>query len=351
MDETTFLDVASEPAQLPPLPSGALDLERLTELAVGALAVAGATPEDILTTYADTPMIWPLPPRLLAAGRTMLSAQAYITDRPVGPLLLLHRDCRALVRRLGVGPVVMAKLAEGLGTKVRHPFIFSESEPSDDSVNLFSLEFILATGGRKSDLILQDNSISKEFHGKRSEFSRINLMGKGEELPDWKWLQSKLYGNRGTALYSTLDIFDRCQLWVEQNLHKSETAGLMGALSWLKASQCKQAAYDFEQAVVKMEPVQIAPAKCEFARLIYTDEALQLARDLWLDQSIDTHSAFRDFYGYIVPTYIDDGQFRSMFKTGMVLREDFTDDIRKKVDAGMLNFVGWFLRVKRKLEK
>ena len=68
MNETTFIDLQETPEALPELPAGALNVRLLFSLALGALEVAGATPEAILTTYSDIPQLWDIPPRLANVG-------------------------------------------------------------------------------------------------------------------------------------------------------------------------------------------------------------------------------------------------------------------------------------------
>lgn len=350
MLEPLFIDVAAEPDKLFPLPPGTINASLLQELALGALSVAGATPEAILTLYEDSPLLWPLPPRLSYAGRTILNAQVATSDRVSG-LIELHRDCRKDVKIAGVGPLVLSNLASVLGPKVGHPLVFTQTEPSEEAANLFSIEFILATGAGYGNLEVQDLGIKRSFKNKREGLQELKLSVNTSKALTWEWLEQVLYSSRGSVLYTTYDIFDRCYSWLQANAHPSEMKPAELALSWLKVLRSKSVAYDFEQRVRGLEPVEALPTPTDYPNLLYTVEALDLAKDIWFDQSLDTHEAFRDFYDFLVPSYLDDLQFRRLFKTGMVLKGDFTDEIRKKVDAGILNFSAWFMRTMRKVNK
>lgn len=348
MNENTFIDLQDTPELLPALPEKALSVPLLLDIALGGLAVGGATPEAVMSTFSTTPVLWPIPPRLAHVGHRELGMRLALGNLPTGLLLDLHKTCRAIVTRTGMGPRALAVLSEALSPKVRHPLMFSPTEASAEAADLFSVEFILAAATPKSKLILQADNISRRFDQKVEHLSTLKLTSKNSPRLTMDWIEQTVYGNRGTVVYTTFDIFDRCYLWAEKNLHPAESKGLMLALSWLKLIQSKSLAYDFEQQVMQVEPFEAAPLDIEFAPLMFTHETLNLARDLWILSEKDDHEAFRDFYGFLVPSYLDDDQFKRLFKTGMVLKENFTDDIRRRVDSGMLNFAGWFLSVIRK---
>ena len=348
MDETTFIDLNAEPGAMPQLPPGTLNVPMLFGLALGALEVAGATPEAVLTSYSDVPSLWPIPPRLAQIGSMQFSVKVPDTGYSSGYLIDLHQSLRRTVRRCGLDLRVREMLADALGPKARHPLVFTPTEASAEAADLFSLEFILATGNSRSRLTIQANSVVRKFQGKREVLSNLKLNSKLSPKLTADWVASRTYGPRGVIVYKHFDAFDRCLVWADQNVPKEEAQNIRLALSWLKLCQDKELAYDFEQALHTITPF-VADNPTDYGELLYSLESLDLARDLWLNQEDkDDHIAFRDFYGFLVPTYLDDDQFRKLFKTGMVLKEDFTDDIRKRIDAGMLNFSGWFLRMMRK---
>ena len=349
MNETTFIDLQETPEALPELPAGALNVRLLFSLALGALEVAGATPEAILTTYSDIPQLWDIPPRLANVGHIPVNVRIPDTGKSSAHLIDLHTELRALVRRCGVGDRVRQTLVETLGDKTRHPLVFLSSEPSREAADLFSVEFLIAVGNGRSNLKVQHNTMVRTFPGKRTVISQIKLNDRVSPGLQAEWVQERVFGPRGTIVYGTFDIFDRCLVWANQITPKEDTKNLRLALSWLKLVQDRELAYEFEQAVRRVEPFVAEPADLEYVELLYTHESLDYARDLWMNQEDkDDHTAFRDFYDYLVPTYLDDDQFRKLFKTGMVLKADFTDDIRRRIDAGMMNFAGWFLRMMRK---
>ena len=352
MDEMTFIDLQETPEALPKLPPGSLNVRLLFSLALGALEVAGATPEAIMTTFTDVPQLWPIPPRLANVGHIPVNVKIPDTGRSSAYLIDLHRELRTVVRRCGVGDRAMQEIADALGERTRHPLVFLPSEPSKEAADLFSIEFILAVGNGRSELKIQHNTMVRTFPGKRTYISQIKLNDKVSPGLQADWLQERVYGPRGIIVYGTFDIFDRCLVWADRVAPKEDTQYLRTALSWLKLVQDKELTYEFEQAIRRIEPFVAEPKDTEYAELLYTYDALDYARDLWMKQEDkDDHTAFRNFYDYLVPTYLDDNQFRKLFKTGMVLKEDFTDDIRRRLDAGMMNFAGWFIRMMRRYGK
>lgn len=352
MDETTVIDVNETPEQLPKLHSGAVNASALFRIVLGTLEVAGASAEDVLTTYAPTPSPWPIPPRLTELGQVQLSVGLGGEATSSAQLLIqTHTEARALVKKSGMGLAAYSFLASRLGWRVRNPLVFTPTEPSDEAADLFSLEYLLAIAPNRSVLTVQGDSVVRQFLGRRTGLSVLKLNKHLSPRLTAEWVSAQAFGSRGVAIYPTIDIFDRCALWAQRNMLKEDRETLKLALAWLKLCQSKSLAYDFEQELLKLEPFSAGAEDIEFAPLLYTHEALNLARDLWVQSSKGDYEAFRDFYSYLVPTYLDDDQFRRLFKTGMVLEENFSDDIRKLIDVGMLNFAGWFLKMVRKHER
>lgn len=351
LEESTFIDVSDTPELLPKPPDGAMSVPLLFKLALGALEVAGATPDAVLSTFSSTPALWPLPPRLAHVGHMRLGLQVPETSASVRVIMDLHDECRAIVSRLGVGPRVYSLLASRLSGKAANPLVFTPTQGSAEAADLFTLEFMLAVGNTRSKLVVQSDSVVKHFLGRRTGLSLMRLNKRKSPRLTAEWVDAILYKERGTAVYGTFDCFDRCLLWAEKNVAKAESGTLRLALAWLKLHQDKEIAYDFEQALLTIEPFVWESPDIEYAPLLYTHESLNLARDLWLESDKEDYEAFRDFYEFLVPTYLDDEQFRRMFKTGMVLEEDFTEDIRRRIDAGMMNFAAWFLKMMRKYDR
>lgn len=351
MDETTFIDMQENPEELPPLPPGTTNVSLLQDVILGGLESAGATPESVMTTFSTVPVLWPIPPRLHPLGQRWLQARVGDVGHNSGLLIDLHRACRTAVRRAGAQERVFSMLAEALSPKVRHPLIFSTTEPSQESADLFSLEFIIAAGDMRSRLRVQGNSVARYWSGKRYALSSLKLNERVSPGLQASWVTEQAFGSRGVVVYGNFDIFDRCHVWADKNMTKAEAGTLKLALAWLKLHQDKRLAYDFEQAVMGITPFVAEPAEPDYVALMYTHENLNFARDLWLLSDKDDHEAFKDFYEFLVPSYIDDDKFRQLFKTGMVLKQDFTDDIRMRIDAGMMNFSGWFLKTMRLYEQ
>lgn len=344
MDEFTFIDVSQNPEQLPKLPPGSLNTSFLMDIAASALELAGATPEAVLTSWSDAPGIWPIPPRLMLAGQSPIALRL---DSPklLSILIALHNRCREAVKKYGMGPLVRAELLDVLGAKSTHPLAFTSTEPSEEAANLFSLEFILAVGKLDSKLTVQQTSVTRIFAGKRDGLAELRLSRRNSKELTAEWIADKLYKPRGTVVYGTVDVFDRCLLWAERENLSRFGDTLRHALAWMKVAQDKSLAYDFEQRLLSIEPKQLYTAKVEYGESIFNGDTLNYARDLWVNSGKDDHSAFRDFYEYLVPTYLDDDQFRRLFQTGMVLKEDYNPTIGKRLDAGMLNFSTWFMRM------
>lgn len=348
MDGNVFLDLQDTPHLLPPIPSGALNTDLLVRVVLGTLEAAGATVSDILGNFYPGPVLWPLPPRLMYVGQQGLGMRAGVKPNfQVRTLQEVHERYRKTVARTGFTVATRAMLADGFGSKVLHPLMFSDTEPSPEAADIFSLEYILAIESSGSKVQVNGPRVARKYAGKRATRSQVILDKALSPGLTPEFVEHALFSPRGTVVYPTMDIFDRCLEWAKVNMVREDTALLNVALSWLKAVQSKELAYNFEQALHTLEPfapwIDAGPS----AKNIYTYESLNYARDLWVLSDKDDHEAFRDFYGYIVPTFLDDGHFRQLFRTGMVLAVDFNDDIRKRLDAGMPKFEGWFIKMMR----
>lgn len=341
MHDLGFIDLTCEPEKLPPVPVRAVALDRVLRWVYEMLESAGATPKDILTIYTDDPVIWPLPPRRLVLGRTECGFSYSLEGEPVQRYQQTHERFRKLVRKFGMTPYVRGELCKELGATYGHPLAFTPSEASEEAANLFSLEFILMLSG--GALFVQETSVFRFFKDKRTVYSRVELNKKLSAKVTAGWVQNVLSSPRGQVLYPTFDAIDRVLLWVESNMSKQESWRLRALLAWLKAAQRPKTAYDLEQKLRLLEPIE--PPDEEVRRYsIYTHDHLNYARDLWLDDSKDPHDAFREFYGFIVPSHMDDETFRKIFKTGMVLKKEFTPALIDKIDLGISRFENWFLR-------
>ena len=344
----TFIDLQDTPHLLPPIPSGALNTDLLVRVVLGTLEAAGATAEDVLSSYCKDALLWPLPPRLMYIGQHGFGMRLGVKSSfSVRTLQETHERWRKTVTRTGFTVATRALLAEGMGPKVTHPLMFTESEASTESANIFSMEFILAIDTPNSKVLVTGPRVARRYSGKRATRSQVILDKALCPSLTPEFVHDALFSPRGTAVYPTVDIFDRCMHWAKKNMLKEDRVLLTRSLSWLKACQSKELAYDFEQALHTLEPFAPWAESGAIAKSIYTYDSLNYARDLWVLSDKDDHEAFRDFYNYVVPTYLDDGHFRQLFRTGMVLAIDFNDDIRKRLDAGMPKFEGWFIKMMR----
>lgn len=341
MYDLGFIDVSTEPHKLPPLPTGAVPTSKVVELVISSLEAAGATPRKIFTAYSEDPQIWNLPPRLMVVGRSECGFSFKLRGDPVQKYMDIHDRYRKKVKAHGMGPYIHGELVRELGERYGHPLAFTLTEPGEESANLYSLELILMLPG---ELKIWESNIFRFFKGKRDAFSKIRLNKSVSELMTAAWIQKMMTASRGTVLYPTYDIFDRCLQWVTDNLDKQASWKLRVGLSWLKAHQDYKLTYQFEQLVRHISPPDYAHLlQVEEDRSIFTFDTLNYVRDLWLEEGSDAHEAFRKFYGFLVPMYMDDDTFRRIFKTGMVLREDFNSDISMKIDMGLSGFESWFL--------
>lgn len=345
MDELTFIDVAETPEKLPRPPAGVINPNLLVEIALQGLELFGATAGEVLSCYSEEPILWNLPPRLLPAGKTPIAMTLANTGRAARPLIALHQQCRSLVRHCGMGPRVRHELIRFFGLEAAHPMLFTETEPSEEASNLFSLELILAAASPNSTFFVLGSSVARRFPHKRDDLSSLKIGKSNSQLLTPEWVESRLYSPRGTVLYPTADAFDRCLLWLNRNSNDGYGNNLRAVLSWLKMMQDSELAYNFEQQVRTIQPRLVQVLKVPYGNSIFNIDALNYVRDLWQDTTKDSHEAFRDFYDYLVPTYIDDDRFRKFFKTGMVLKGDFNNEIIKRVDSGMLNFGAWFSKM------
>lgn len=345
MEETTFIDVESSEGTFPRAKTGAVDAAMLIDLVVGGLENAGATTEAVMSAMPQTPSFWPLPPRVVKVGNSWIHMKA--TNLPVTVTWAhdLNRDFRKAVRSYGMCPGVRANLAGALGTQAHHKLLFTDSTPSEEAANLFTAELISALAIPGSKLHVTPGSISRIFAGKRDGIAVLRLNKATSAALESEWLQSRLYKFRGSALYSEVDVIDRCLSWVNSQNLGDYADTLKINLAWLKASRLKEAAYDLEQRLWNLEPKALYTEKVEYGNSLFNLDTLNYIRDIWVNSALGEFEAFREFYGYLVPLYLDDDQFRRMFGTGMVLKRDYKAALGRKIDAGLLNFSAWFSKM------
>ena len=337
-----LIDVAVNPELLPPLTPGFIDLELAKAVALQGLQACGASPENLLKTFSGLNPTWYLPPRYLKVGRKRLGPKVELRDKAIKTLLQVHNTYREIVASSGMCDVVRRELREYFLGGVTSPLIFTECGPGRESADLFSLELIIQLEVPKSYVTLNGESLVRHFPGKRAVYSKIYLSNYSSSRVTKDWLESTLASYRGTALFPTYDIFDRCLDW-------ARAAGcgvhIEASLSWLKLHQSKELAYDFEQAIYKLEPAEPEEVVLHKPKeVIHTHEALNEAKDLWFSEDLEPYDAFRQFKQYLVPRLMDEEEFFRMFKKALVPRQEFSEQVQNEVDSKMYSLELFFIR-------
>ena len=352
MPDKPFIDVAERPDLLPPLPAGFVDAKKVSEAAQRVLQLAGATPRDVLSTFSGMTPTWHLPPRLFKIGRSVIGPNIRIKDRSIKTLLEVHSRYREIITLEGMNDAVRKELATYFVGGAEHPLAFSKSEPGKEAANLFSLELIAALNIPKSYISIHGDCILRHFPGKSAMYSKITLSKYAGHNISEGWIRESLGGYRGSAVYETYDIFDRCLGWVRGNIPKNNRAEAETTLSWLKAHQSKELAYDFEQKIFRLEPLETIPEEVfRPGEQIHTYEALNQAKDIWFADDMKPYKSFRAFRNFLVPKLLDDLEFARIFKVGLVDEVDFSEEIQNKIDSKLHTLELFFIRKMREYEQ
>lgn len=358
MSDKPFIDIVERPDLLPPLPEKLIDTDKVMGIARRALRRAGATPRGIFSTFSDMLPTWYLPPRLLKVERETLSPGIGIRDKTVKTLLDVHKQYRELILTEGMNDAVRRELAAYFTTGADHPLVFSSTKPGKEASNLFSLELISALNTPRSYTSIHGDCILRNFPGKSSAYSKIALSRYAGHGVSEEWIRDKLTEYRGVAVYGTYDIFDRCLDWARSNIPKNNRLGIEASLSWLKAYQNKAHAYDFEQMIFSLEPLEASQDEVPYPESSpkqkeqkHTYEALNQAKEIWFAESVQPYTAFRNFYSFLVPRLLDHMEFARIFKVGLVGEVNFSEEIQSKIDTQLQNLELFFTRKMREYER
>lgn len=344
-----FIILQEDPDLMPPPPVSSARITAVADKVIGILAAAGVDPEEIFKQYSKECLLWSLPPRLPRDQSTPL-IPINTKIRRLSELNVLHNRLRELVRRNGVGPKAYIEIEESFGIQGCHPAVFTPTGPGEESANLFSLELVLGLEISGSVLDMQGGALMRLFPRKQVARNSLKVSENVSKLATPTWINQALRKPRGSIIYETFDIFDRTNMWVTKNLLDESGKVALEWLAWLKMCQSPDLTYYFEQALYNIEPIAPMRVEAGYAHIMYTMEILDYIRDLWLNSEASDFQAFRDFYDYLVPTYIDDNDFRRTFGTGMVLEKDYNPSIGKKIDSGLLAFSARFAATARRIE-
>lgn len=321
-------------------------IKTITEIMVAF----NASPAEVLSLYTQAPVIWEIPslymPKLISTALTVSVPEVKGTDSQ--ELYKLYRKLARVVKKRGFGPEAEAIAVRALSPKVLHPMVFTRTAQSPGASALFGLEWACLLSYHAKATVFQDNHAFVRL----SSNSFLPPMGvirgqceAGYEVNE-DFLQSAMQEPRGFIDFGTFDAIDRAHLWVMQNFNLlTDPEKMIRGLCLLKLVQSPKVAYEFEQALRNLTaPVFVEPT---LKSLMYGDESLDAVRDIWYDRTKPAKDKFYLLHEKLVPGYLDDKQFESMFKRLPAPEERFTYKMERDVAVGMEKFVALFLQTRR----
>ena len=318
------------------------------------MAAYGARPSELLTTYTDATVVWEIP---CLYSDTLLSTSlnpsfATRTLNAPSSTYELYLKVLDIVASEGFGHATLYLLTRELGKRVAHPMYFTRTEPSPSAQALFGLEWACLNSYVHKGGIFQDNHAfvrsSASFlttpMGVVRGVCGSSSVTSAEDLQEW------MYRPRGFIEFETYDSLDRANLWVVQNAGTLlEPEKMLRGLSLLKLSQNVRVAYEFEQALRKLE--QPKPMEPTLKSLLYTDDALDQIRDIWTDQHSHQAEKLEKLHTKLVPEYLDSQQFKDIFKIRGKPSSRFSLRVEEDAVAGIEAFIKLFLQTRRAISE
>lgn len=347
---TDFGFVNLKEQTFPPLGMSGRQQKSLIATLSQIMAAYGARPSELLTTYSDATVMWEIP-CLYSEDLLGTSLNPGFVSRSLNSPSDTYRvylEALKIVASNGFGHAALRYLTTELGKRASHPIYFTRTDPGPQSQNLFGLEWACLNSHVSKGGIFQDNHA---FIRPTSLFTTPpmgivrGVCGSSSEVTA-ETLQEWMYRPRGYIEFETFDSLDRANHWVVQNAGTLlEPEKMLRGLSLLKLSQNYRVAYEFEQALRKLEqPKALEPT---LKSLLYTDDALDDIRDIWTDQHSTQAQKLEKLHSKLVPEYLDSQQYRNMFKTRDRVSDRFSLKVEEDTVAGIEVFIKLFLQTRR----
>ena len=310
----------------------------------------GARPAEVLSSYSQAPIVWEIPSlysdRLVTSSLTISVNTSKVSGSAA--IHACYNDVAKLVAKDGMGPAALDRLQETFGKGVRHPLLFTETARSDGARALFGMEWACMLHSQAEQATFQANHafvrLSTNFFT-----PPMGVVGgrfeNGFKVPEG-FMEECLYTPRGFINFHTFDAFDRANVWVMQNFALlTEPEKLLRGLCLLKLAQSPKLAYDFEQSLRNLtEAPYIEPT---LKSLMYTEDQLNCIRDIWVDQDKPVSERLYMLHLQLVPGYLDDGQFKRLFKYMPGTEGRATYKVEMDIAAGLEKFILLFLQTQR----
>ena len=316
------------------------------------LVASGADSAALLSTYTPETVVWELPPLrgedLMGVGLSLQPAPRDMRD--TRDILACYKEMIKAVTIDGFGPKAEEVLESKFGTRTLHPMVFTRSAECPGALPLFGIEWACFLQPYAEKVVIQSNHVCVKMDNDLYVPMMGLVDGKccSDQVVTEDFINECLDRERGFVIFDTFDALDRAHLWVSRNQEMlAEPKKLLRGLCLLKLSQNPRVAYSFEQALRNLRPrAKIEPT---LKSLIYSDAALDMIRDIWYDESRQGKEKFDMLHQQLVPSYLDDGQFKTLFKHMPASVKRVSLKVEKDINQGLEKFVALFLQTRRSI--
>ena len=310
-----------------------------------------AKPVDVMQLYADE-ITWPIPARY----SELPYQENYLPRLPVvlkpKQLQSLFNECLALVIKNGYTGKAPQLMQAVFGSFAFNPLLFSVHKGGDFAGRLFCVEFALAISHHRGRVSVEGDGCYMRLWGIKGTTLPLGLYNKASKYKRPEWLRYLLFEPRGFLKYDTFDTIDRLKLWSESNLKGAEKAEFEHILFTLKATSSVSISRRVDKLVRKFElDFEDTEIVDPFQAMLYTDEALEQVKDIWLEGEGPSYQTYREMYDYLVPTYFDSKQWKELFQVGDMKEAAFTFAHVEMIDSRFDVFTAFFNKTKAKIER
>lgn len=333
-----------------PLPLAMGHRKSLITTITQIMVAFGARPSEVLSIYTDSPVMWEIPSlysdRLISSALTVSASER--REKGEGAIYNAFKEAVVAVDAEGFRDRAAEIVSSVLGKGALHPLLFTRSGRGPGATALFGLEWACLLYHNADQAVFQDN---QAFVRLSADYLTPpmgvigGVCGKSEPVTA-EFLEEHKTRSRGYINLHTFDALDRANIWVMQNFaYLEEPEKILRGLCLLKLSQNPRVAYEFEQALHNLvQPVMVEPS---LRSLIYTDESLDMIRSIWYDHDTPNKEKFDLLHTQLVPMYLDDMQFKQLFKYMPADVKRFSYKMERDVNAGLEKFVALFLQTRR----
>lgn len=345
MNELKVQTLSGSTLTLPPLWLAAKQNDQILDSLVESLYMVEADIKELLTLDAY-PEPWEVPSRWSEKFHEkglLIATTAGLIKRPMDTSRAFLSVQQRVKETQHLAPEILASLRHYFGRSASVYAFETREHPS--AAECFALD----TAAFLWPAAVHTVNDGKCFGVRLRRGQHMPFIGLQSGRLDGESIAEYLTTPRGHVEIEAVDLLDRIKTWVLQNLPEAlDLEVILRQLTLLKL-QCNPAhVYRFEQKFRNFTPIKFEDAS--LAELMFTDDNLQDIRDQWFGTA-EASERYRNLYDAMVPTYIDDDQFLTMFKAHPSEVKRFSHSTEKRIAEGIEKFIAFFQTRQRYLKR